>query len=64
MPWSKEDATKHKKGLTPEQSKKWARIANAVLHGCMKDVGDSKKCEAMAIKVANEKCVQTKRMVK
>lgn len=64
MPWTKEDATRHKKGLTPEQSRKWAKIANAVLRGCMKDVGDQKKCEAMAIRVANDKSVQIRRMVK
>lgn len=51
MSWSKEDALKHKKGLTPEQSKKWAKIANYILKKCTLDKG--KNCEAIAIKIAN-----------
>ena len=64
MPWTPQDASKHKAGLTSEQSKKWSKIANAVLKGCMKDTGDMKKCEGMAIKIANDKCTATKRMMK
>lgn len=64
MPWSVQDADKYKKGLTSSQKRKWAKIANSVLKGCMKDVGDTSKCDGMAIKIANEKCVQSKRMTK
>ena len=62
MPWKSSDASSHKKGLTSSQASKWAKIANHVLKTCMKDKG--KNCEAMAIKIANDKCTQTKRMVK
>jgi len=29
MPWTSDDADKHKKGLTPKQKEKWAAVANA-----------------------------------
>jgi hypothetical protein len=58
-----EDVSKHKSGLTPEQSKKWVKIANGFLKGCMKDTKDMKKCEISAIKIANEQCTKTKRMM-
>ena len=61
MPWNFSDSLQHKKGLTVPQQKKWAKIANTVLRGCLKDTGDAKKCEASAIKIANAKCVETKR---
>ena len=63
MPWTSEDAGKHKQGLNSKQSKKWARLANTVMKGCMKDIKDKGKCEAQAIKIANAKCVETKRMM-
>jgi len=47
MPWSAKDAKKHKKGLTPAQSRKWSKVANAVLD----DSGD----EGKAIRIANSK---------
>lgn len=47
MPWSSSDAKKHKKGLSSAQSRKWAKIANAVLS----DSGD----EGKAIRIANSK---------
>lgn len=53
MPWSAGDAKKHKKGLSKEQAKKWAKIANKVLKDC-RDKG-GKDCEAKAIRVANSK---------
>jgi uncharacterized protein YdaT len=62
MPWTSNDADKHKKGLSSGQKKRWAKIANSVLKGCMKDTGDTGKCEASAIKIANAKCMETKRM--
>ena len=51
MPWTAEDAKKHKKGLTESQSKKWARIANGVLKTCQADNG--KDCEGKALRIAN-----------
>jgi hypothetical protein len=64
MPWDVSMVDKHKAGLTPEQKKKWVKIANTTLKGCMKDTKDAKACEASAIKIANAKCVETKRVVK
>lgn len=51
MPWTARDASKHKKGLTPAQQKKWASVANAVLAQCEKDKGSD--CEGKAIRIAN-----------
>lgn len=52
MPWTPADAQKHDKSAnTPEKSKRWAKIANAVL----KRTGD----DAMAIKVANSRVEDT-----
>lgn len=62
MSWAIDDVDSKKKGLTSPQKKKWVKIANITFRGCMKDVGDPKKCEPMAIKIANEKCTQTKRI--
>jgi uncharacterized protein YdaT len=45
MPWTADDAERHKKGLTREQKRKWARVANAAL----KEYAD----EGRAIRVAN-----------
>jgi len=53
MPWTSADAKKHKKGLTPQQEKRWASIANSVLKAC-KDSGTS-DCDAKAIRIANAK---------
>ena len=47
MPWTAKGASRHKKGLGKAQSKKWSKIANAVL----KDSGD----EGKAIRIANAK---------
>ena len=51
MPWTAKDASKHKKGLTSAQAKKWARVANGVLKTCRAEGG--KNCEARAIRIAN-----------
>lgn len=53
MPWTVADVEKHKKGLTPEQKKKWVGIANGVLADCNKSGGSD--CEGKAIRVANSK---------
>lgn len=55
MPWTWEDAEKHKKGLTKEQAKKWAKIANSVRKQCIQDGGKASACDKKAIKVANSK---------
>jgi len=55
MPWSWEDAKKHKKGLNKEQAKKWAKIANSVRKQCLSDGGKESTCDKKAIKVANSK---------
>jgi FtsZ-binding cell division protein ZapB len=55
MPWTASDAKKHKKGLTPTQAKKWAKIANATLKSCQANGGSD--CEAVAIKTANSKFI-------
>ena len=34
MPWSVSDVDKFKKGLSPEQKKKWVSIANSALASC------------------------------
>ncbi len=64
MPWTQADVKKHKAGLTSDQEKKWVKIANTVLKGCMKDTGNMKKCEVVAIKIADSRCTETKRMLK
>ena len=64
MPWNVNDVDEHKQGLNPQQKKKWVKIANTVLRGCIKDTGDRKKCEASAIKIANSRAVMTKRITK
>ena len=53
MPWTAEDADKHKKGLSDEEKKKWAEIANSVLSQCRKDKGED--CEGKAIRIASGK---------
>jgi uncharacterized protein YdaT len=53
MPWIESDVDRHKKGLTPDQKRKWVRIANATLKDCQDRAG--KDCEGMAIRVANSK---------
>lgn len=45
MPWSPQDASKHKKGLTDKQKRKWAKVANS-----QKARGED---DATAIKSAN-----------
>ena len=47
MPWTSQQAKKHKKGLSTAQSRKWSKIANSVLA----DSGD----EGKAIRIANSK---------
>ena len=53
MPWTADDASKHKKGLSGKQAAKWASIANAVLKACQSEGG--KDCDARAIRVANSR---------
>lgn len=51
MPWTADDADKHKKGMTANQKKQWAAVANAALAKCEKEGGD--KCDVKAIMQAN-----------
>ena len=51
MPWTANDADKHKKGLSEKQRKRWAAVANAVLKRCNQNSEDD--CEGKAIKIAN-----------
>lgn len=53
MPWTKEDAKKHKKGLTKAQASKWAKIANGALKTCLSEGKGNKECEGRAIRIAN-----------
>src|SRR3990172_4206006 len=53
MPWKASDAKTHKKGLTKNQAKKWAAVANSALSKCLKDGGNQDECEASAIRQAN-----------
>jgi hypothetical protein len=53
MPWTKDDAKKHKKGLTSAQEEKWAATANGVLHECMSKGKPESECAASAIRIAN-----------
>jgi len=53
MPWSPSDAAKHKKGLSPAQAAKWAKIANGILADCQSAKGSD--CEGKAIRIANSK---------
>lgn len=61
MPWSVGDVEKHRKGLTPEQKKKWVSIANGVYKDCMK-TGTDKTCAPKAIRIANSKFGEEEQM--
>lgn len=52
MPWKAADAKRFKKGLSSDQAKKWAAVANRVL----KDTGD----EGKAVRVANSQVKKKK----
>ena len=51
MPWTAAKAHKHKKGMSPEQAKKWAKVANNVLREC--EAAGGSDCEGRAVRVAN-----------
>jgi len=53
MPWTVKDVDGFKKGLTPEQKKKWVSTANGVLKECQSQGGSD--CEGKAIRIANSK---------
>jgi len=55
MPWTVKDVDRHKKGLTPEQKKKWVKVANGILRDCTKQGGSTSSCEGKAIRIANSK---------
>jgi hypothetical protein len=64
MPWSVKDVSKHKKGLTPEQEKKWVSIANAILKDCIAKGGTDKTCAPKAIRIANSKFSEGEEVMK
>jgi hypothetical protein len=51
MPWTPEDAKRHKKGLTPKQAQQWSKVANSALSRCHA-AGES-DCDGKAIRIAN-----------
>jgi hypothetical protein len=53
MPWSTSDVESHKKGLTPDQKKRWVEIANSALQSCMSKGGIESECAVSAIRQAN-----------
>lgn len=53
MPWTKDDAKKHKAGLTEKQSEQWAKVANSALKSCIAKGGTDQSCAASAIRQAN-----------
>ena len=53
MPWTWEDASKFKEGLSEKKAKQWARIANAAYTKCIKAGGTDETCAPKAIKQAN-----------
>ena len=55
MPWDSESAKKHISGLTSEQYKAWAKIANSALSSCIASGKGKGECEGYAIRVANSK---------
>lgn len=55
MPWTVKDVESKKKGLTPEQKKKWVSIANSVYKECIAKGGSDKTCAPKAIRIANSK---------
>ena len=53
MPWTAQDAERHKKGLSAKQKRQWAKVANSALQTCLDDGGSQQTCEASAIRQAN-----------
>lgn len=53
MPWTKSDASRHKKGLSSVQSKAWAEIADKARA--------SGKSDAAAIRIANSAAPRAKK---
>jgi len=53
MPWTVGDVDRFKKGLSPDEKKRWVAIANGALKSCLEKGGDELDCEVKAIKQAN-----------
>lgn len=53
MPWTADDADRHKQGLSDRQKRQWAAVANSASQSCLDDGGDQPTCEASAIRQAN-----------
>lgn len=55
MPWSASDAKRHKKGLSSEQSSKWAKIADSARAHYLGMGYSEKKADELAIRTANSR---------
>ena len=53
MPWNIKDVDKFKKGLTQEEKKEWAKIANRILKAELDKGTDELEAEVIAIRTAN-----------
>jgi hypothetical protein len=53
MPFTIQDANKHKKGMTSKQTRQWTHIANSELSKCIKSGGTDETCAPKAIRYAN-----------
>lgn len=53
MPFTAGNAGKYNKGLSDNQKRKWAKIAQSVYSKCMEGGGKEKKCAKDAIIAAN-----------
>lgn len=53
MPWEASDAHRFKKGLSDEEARQWAHVANSALMSCMDEGGMMEDCEGSAIRQAN-----------
>ena len=64
MPWQVKDVDSHKKGLSPEQKKKWVSVANGIYKDCLAKGGSDKTCAPKAIRIANSKFSEESAMKK
>ena len=53
MPFTVQDANKHKKGMSSKQARQWTHVANSELSKCIKAGGSDETCAPKAIRYAN-----------
>ena len=53
MPFTTQDANKHKKGMTAKQARQWTHVANSALSKCIKGGGSDETCAPKAIQYAS-----------